>query len=90
VKLQSADIRDDAVLDLEILKLQLEKQLLLGGFNVLKELGDVTVADVSALPGLVQQVDGVIADEKTRVKLVQTIVSTAKIALKAAGLPIPS
>jgi hypothetical protein len=89
-KLQSAEIRDDQALDLEILVLQLQKQLLLSAFDPLKDLSGVTVADVSKLPALVQQVDMVIADEKARTKLVQTIISTAKIALKAAGLPIPS
>lgn len=89
-KLQSADTDDDATLDLEILVLQLKKQLLLGGFDPLKELSGVTVADVSKLPQLVQEVDQVIENEQKRVKLIQRIISTAKIGLKAAGLPIPS
>ena len=89
-KLQSADTDDDATLDLEILVLQLKKQLLLGGFDPLKELSGVTVADVSKLPQLVQEVDKVIENEAKRVKLIQRIISTAKIGLKAAGLPIPS
>jgi hypothetical protein len=89
-KLQSADTDDDATLDLEILVLQLKKQLLLGGFDPLKELSGVTVADVSKLPQLVQEVDEVIENETKRVKLIQRIISTAKIGLKAAGLPIPS
>ena len=89
-KLENADIDDDLKLDLEILVLQLKKQLLLGGFDPLKELSAVTVADVSKLPELVEQVDSVIRDEKRRVELIKKIISTAKIGLKAAGLPIPS
>ncbi len=88
--LQSADIDDDTTLDLEILVLQLKKQLLLGGFDPLKELSGVTVADISKLPQLIQEVDVVIDNEAKRIKLVQKIISTAKIGLKAAGLPIPS
>lgn len=89
-KLQTAHVEDDATLDLEILVLQLKKQLLLGGFDPLRELAGVTVADLSKLDALVQELAGVIEDEMKRVNLVKKIVSTAKIGLKAAGLPIPS
>lgn len=88
--LDDAGVDDDTKLDLEILILQLRKQMIIAGFDPLKELSSVTVADLSTLRDLVAQVDTVIKDEKQRVKIVQKIVSTAKIGLKAAGLPIPS
>jgi hypothetical protein len=89
-KLNAADIDDHAKLDLEILSLQLKKQLLIEGFNPLKEIGSITVADVSKLPSLIGQLDQVISDEKGRTAMVNKIAAIAKIALKAAGLPIPS
>ena len=89
-KLEDAGIDDDVKLDLEILVIQLKKQLLLGGFDPLRELSGVTIADVSTLNDLVGQVDEVIRDESARVKLVKNLVTTAKIGLTAAGLPIPS
>jgi hypothetical protein len=89
-KMEDGGIDDAAKLDLEILVIQLKKQLLLGIFDPLKEVSGVTVADVSKLNDLVGRVDEVIQDESARDKLVKKIVGTAKIGLKAAGLPIPS
>ncbi len=89
-KLQSANIDDMAKIDLEILISQLKKQIIIGAFDPLKDLNTVTVADVTSLPKLISKVDGVIRDEKNRTELVNKIVSIAKIALKAAGLPLPS
>jgi len=90
VKLNQNDIDDHAKLDLEILSLQLKKQIVVGGFDPLKDIGKVTVADVSKLPSLIDKLDTDIEDEKKRTALVTQIVSIAKIALKAAGLPILS
>lgn len=89
-KLQSANVDDLAKIDLEILVSQLKKQIIVGAFDPLKDLDSVTVADVSVLPNLISKVDEVIQNEKDRVELVNKIVSVSKIALKAAGLPLPS
>lgn len=89
-KLDNADIDDDAKLDLEILVIQLKKQLLLKAFDPLREINGVTIADVSKLEGLIKQIDQVIDDEKKRGETVKQVTAIAKIALKAAGLPIPS
>ncbi len=87
-KLESNNIDDRAKLDLEITVLQLKKQILLGVFDTLKELDNVTVADISKIPALVNQVDDVIEKEKKRVELVNQIVAIARMGLKAAGLPL--
>ena len=87
-KLESNRIDDITKTDLEILVSQLKKQLLIGAFDPLKELDQVTVADVSKLPDLINQVSGVIKDEKNRVNLVNKIMAIAKMGLNAAGLQL--
>ena len=89
-KLNANDIDDPAKLDVEILYLQLKKQLIFGEIDLLKEIDKITVADVSKLPRLINQLDADINDENKRTALVNKIVSIAKVTLKAIGLPIPS
>ncbi len=89
-KLEEANIEDDSKLDLDILCSQLKKQLISAAFDPLKDLDNVTIADLSKLDGLTQQVDQTIQNENKRIALVKQITSIAKVALKAAGLPIPS
>ncbi len=88
-KLESEEVEEDERIDLEILILQLKKQLLIAAFDPLKDLNGITVADVAKLPNLVDRLDAVITKEKKRVELVRKIVTVAKIGLRAAGLPIP-
>jgi hypothetical protein len=76
-------------IDLRILLRSIQRQLLVAAFDSLKDLDSVTVADTSQLPGLIAQVQTEIDNEKARTALVEKIIGTAKIALKAAGLSIP-
>ncbi len=87
-QLESHNIDDIAKIDLEILISQLKKQIIIGAFDPLKDLNNVTVADVSNLPNLIKQVDLVIQKEKERGELVNKIVAISKMVLKAAGLPL--
>jgi hypothetical protein len=90
-KLDEAGAADDRpTRDLHILLLQLEQELEVAAFDPLKDLDSVTVADTSSLAGLCDQVQAAIDDEKKRVDLVSKIVATAKIALRAGGIPVPS
>jgi hypothetical protein len=89
-KLDDANIDDRSKTELEILTLQLQIQLEGAVFDVLKDLDTVTVADVSKLPALCKEVEQEIRNEQQRVQLVQRLTATAKMVLKAAGLPIPS
>jgi hypothetical protein len=91
-RLKAAGVDDDdpSTLDLRILILQTKKVMIIGGFNPLRQLDDVTIVDISRLRELTQEVAQEIADEQRRIELVQRITATAKMALKAAGLPIPS
>ena len=77
IKLENGNIDDDTKLDLEILVIQLKKQLLLGGFDPLREISGVTIADISTLDELIGQVDKVIQEESKRTNLVKKIVATA-------------
>ena len=89
-KLKDKDIDDEAKLDLELLVIQLKRQIRMAVFDPLKNLDNVTVADLSQLSDLISQVQEEIANEKNRAALVQKVIVLAKIGLKAAGLPIPS
>ena len=84
------NIDDDARLDLELLVLNLKRQLRLGVFDPLKSLENVTVADLSQLSALVAQVENEIDNESKRTELVKKVIGLAKIGLNAAGLPIAS
>ena len=77
---------DDATkFDLEILILQLRKQVLTQVFDPLTTLANSTV-EVEQLKQLMPQVDQAIQTEQRRVMLVARIISLAKIALRAAGV----
>lgn len=89
-ELNASNIDDESKLDLELLVIQLKRQMRLAVFDPLRDLDNVTIADLSKLNSLVDDVKVEIANEKQRVVLVTKIVTLAKVGLKAAGLPIPS
>ena len=89
-KLDDAGVDDATKRDLHILVLQLERELETAAFDPLKDVDSVTVADTSQLKILSQQVQQEIDNEKARVQLVQKMISTAKIALRAAGVGVPA
>lgn len=75
--------------DLELLILQLEKQVVAEGFQPLAGLAALAAVDDAPLLALMAQVDQAIADEQARAKLIGQIVSLAKAALAAAGVKLP-
>ncbi len=84
LKLETAP--DDATkFDLQILILQLRKQVVAQAFDPLTALPDSSL-EVEQLKLLMPQVDQAILTEQNRVMLVARIVSLAKIALRAAGV----
>lgn len=87
--LDDAGIKDSSRRDLQITVLQLERELEVAAFDPLKDIDSVTVADTSQLPVLAAQVQIEIDNEKARVALVQKLISTAKVGLRAAGVPLP-
>ena len=87
-QLDDAGIKDSSARDLRILVLQLDKELEVAAFDPLKDLDSVTVADTKQLASLCDGVQQAIDDEKARVALVDKIVATAKVALRAGGVPI--
>jgi hypothetical protein len=80
---------DDATFDLQILLLQMQKQKIADGFNPLTELDALAPVAVSELQVLMAQVDEAIATEQKRTQFVQTVISLATSALRAAGVPLP-
>ena len=88
--LNENNIDDDSKLDLDLLALHLKRQLRLAILDPLKDLDNVTVADLSQLSSLVTQVKNEIDNENKRTELLKKAIGLAKIGLKAAGLPIPS
>jgi hypothetical protein len=77
---------DDATkFDLQILILQLRKQVVAQAFDPLTTLANSRV-EVEQLKLLMPQVDQAIQTEQKRVMLVARIISLAKIALRAAGV----
>lgn len=88
-KLDDAGIDDSSKRNLHILVLQLQNELITESFNSLKDIDSVTVADTSQLPVLAAGVQTAIDDEKARTALVEKLIATAKVGLKAAGIPIP-
>jgi hypothetical protein len=79
----------DAKFTLQTLVLQLEKQIVAESFDPLTDLAAVANADVEQLRILIPQVDQAIATEQQRVQLVETIISLATGALRAAGVVLP-
>jgi hypothetical protein len=76
---------DGSKFDLQILILQLRKQVVAHAFDPLTTLPNSSV-EVEQLKLLMPQVDQAIQTEQNRVMLVARIVSLAKIALRAAGV----
>jgi hypothetical protein len=81
---------DDATFDLRILLLQTQKQVIAEGFSPLTDLDALAPIPVGELQVLMAQVDEAIATENKRVQFVQTIISLAKTALRAAGVTLPA
>ena len=87
-KLSEANVEEVKRLELSILARQLKMQLLVGGFDPLKDLDAVTVVDLSQLRDLTAKVDQEIDNELARRDLVDKIILISKSGLKAAGLPV--
>jgi hypothetical protein len=81
---------DDPTFDLRILVLQIQKQAITEGFSPLTDLDALAPVPVGELRVLMTQVDEAIATENKRVQFVQTIISLAKTALRAAGVTLPA
>ena len=81
---------DDATFDLRILILQTQKQVIAEGFSPLTDLDALAPVPVGELQVLIAQVDEAIATEQKRAQFVQTIISLAKTALRAAGVTLPA
>jgi hypothetical protein len=80
---------DESKFELDLLILEMDKQTIAAAFDPLTELSAVAPVEVEKLRALVLQVDQAIVSEQKRVKFVETIISLAKIALKAAGVGLP-
>jgi hypothetical protein len=76
---------DASKFDLQILILQLRKQVVAHAFAPLTTLANSAV-EVEQLKLLMPQVDQAIQTEQNRARLVARIVSLAKIALRATGV----
>ena len=86
--LDQAGIDDDAKLDLDLLKIQIKRQIRLAVLNPLKDVESVTVADLSKLTDLIREVQQEIHNESKRTKALQKIIGLVKIGANAAGIPI--
>lgn len=80
---------DETTFNLQMLVLQLEKQIVAESFDPLTDLAAAAGADVQQLKILIPQVDQAIATEQQRVQLVQTIIALATSALRASGVALP-
>jgi hypothetical protein len=81
---------NEATFDLRILLLQIEKQKIAQAFSPLADLNALAPVPTGQLQLLMGQVDEAIATDKKRVQFVQTVISVAKVALRAAGVPLPA
>lgn len=81
---------DDANSGLRILTLELNKQAIAGSFDPLTLLDTAAPVPVEQLRALTSQAEQAILTEEKRVQLVGTIVSLAKVALRAAGVTLPA
>ena len=86
--LDQAGIDDDAKLDLDLLKIQIKRQIRLAVLDPLKDVESVTVADLSKLTDLIREVQQEIHNESKRTKALQKIIGLVKIGANAAGIPI--
>jgi hypothetical protein len=81
---------EEATFDLRILLLQIEKQKIAQAFSPLADLNALAPVPTGQLQLLMGQVDEAIASDNKRVQFVQTVISVAKVALRAAGVPLPA
>ena len=81
---------DEATFDLRILLLQIEKQKIAQAFSPLADLNALAPVPTGQLQLLMGQLDEAIATDSKRVQFVQTVISVAKVALRAAGVPLPA
>jgi hypothetical protein len=81
---------EEATFDLRILLLQIEKQKVAQAFSPLADLNALAPVPTGQLQLLMGQVDEAIAADNKRVQFVQTVISVAKVALRAAGVPLPA
>ena len=81
---------DEATFDLRILLLQIEKQKIAQAFSPLADLNSLAPVPTDQLQLLMGQLDEAIATDSKRVQFVQTVISVAKVALRAAGVPLPA
>ena len=81
---------DEATFDLRILLLQIEKQKIAQAFSPLADLNALAPVPTDQLQLLMGQLDEAIATDSKRVQFVQTVISVAKVALRAAGVPLPA
>ena len=84
----STDPTSASALALRILSLQVQQQLIVAAFDPLKSLDGVSVANVSELEKLIPEAQKAIDDGNSQVELVNKIVATATVVLRAAGLPL--
>ena len=81
---------DEATFDLRIFLLQIEKQKIAQAFSPLADLNALAPVPTGQLQILMGQLDEAIATDSKRVQFVQTVISVAKVALRAAGVPLPA
>jgi hypothetical protein len=81
---------DEATFDLQILLLQVEKQKIAQAFSPLADLDALAPVPIAQLQLLMGQLDEAIATDQKRVQFVQAVISLAKVALRAAGVPLPA
>lgn len=86
--LEAVDVDEIERIDLEILEKQVQKEIVVGGFDPLTKLEGLGDVDVSEIEQLIPQVDAVIEDEQKRTELVTKVIGMAKTALRGAGLPM--
>lgn len=86
--LEDAGIDDDAKLDLELLRIQIKRQIRLSILDPIKDLQSVTAADLSKLSGLIDEVNREIANEAKRAAALKKVIGLVKVGANAAGIPV--
>ena len=87
-KLDDSNIDDLSKIELELLIEKIRKKIIVGGFNSLTEISNLDSPDISKLPGLINEVDGAIEDEKKRKEILEKVISIAKTGLNSIGIPL--
>jgi hypothetical protein len=88
-RLNERNIDDESKIELEILALQIKREIVVKSFDPLQELDQVVFPDVSRLAELSAQVEREIHHEQNRQQLVRDIIAIAKMALQLSGVPLP-